>query len=261
MGVKDLAQRFFLGFWHRIRILDSQSTGSWFTIWWFGLLDIKGFDVVGMLELMNCHMPCAERVSTECQRLRLTVLFHLFTSFDLEEYFNRFDEKDIVKDLFFYVYESLFPRADVLGDKYNEYVFMLEELSSLFPCAKFIFIYRDPVDVASSLSVNFSNKPWGSRNLSNCLEKWYAWNNAMMNFYDSAEGVEKLLVSYLSLRDSASGVLERCQDFLGVEYSEEPILYCSSEWRASTRETLSDELAVPEHVSILLKKLDGLCIK
>jgi hypothetical protein len=80
------------------------------------------------------------------------------------------------------VYITLNERAQVWGDKYNEYLLHLEAINEIFPNAKYIFIWRDPYDVADSMVQSFQGRPWAPCEHTAALVKWSQWNQKWLDF-------------------------------------------------------------------------------
>jgi len=114
------------------------------------------------------------------------------------------------------VYAIVRPGARRVGDKYNEYLLQLPAIHSIYPDAKFIFVYRDPVDVAESMVRQFRGRPWAPANAVQALDKWASWNArwiAMRSIVDPACYVE---LCYEELVTRPAEACARLFAFLGL---------------------------------------------
>jgi len=91
------------------------------------------------------------------------------------------------------IYAIIHPDARRIGDKYNEYLLQLPAIHAIYPDARYIFVYRDPVDVAESMLRHFRGRPWAPLNVVQALDKWASWNArwlAMRGLLDPAYYIE-----------------------------------------------------------------------
>lgn len=104
------------------------------------------------------------------------------------------------------------------GDKYNEYLLDLDFIVRLYPEAKWIFLYRHPVEVAASMLRWTGDRPWRPDRLEDCEAKWVAWNTRWLEFRDRVAGEHRLEVSYEDLCSGAPNA--RFDRFLGLSLEE-----------------------------------------
>lgn len=114
------------------------------------------------------------------------------------------------------VYAMIGPGARRVGDKYNEYLLQLPAIHAIYPDANFIFVYRDPVDVAESMLRHFRGRPWAPADAVQALGKWASWNArwiAMRGLIDPACYVE---LCYEELVARPAQACARLFAFLGL---------------------------------------------
>jgi hypothetical protein len=68
--------------------------------------------------------------------------------------------REYIAEYLYRIYREWQPGAEFWGDKYNEYVLMLDEIASVFPNARFVFTRRVASDAAQSAMVAFGERPW-----------------------------------------------------------------------------------------------------
>jgi hypothetical protein len=99
------------------------------------------------------------------------------------------------------------------GDKTPHYILKLEQLTRLYPDAKYLYIIRDGRDVALSLL----KKPWGPNNIFKCAQEWDQANNkAQQNIIRELQNNGQLLaVKYEKLLGKTESECKRIYEFLG----------------------------------------------
>jgi hypothetical protein len=112
------------------------------------------------------------------------------------------------------VYQALFPNAQIIGDKYNEYLLSLEEVNRCFPESRFIFIHRAPLYSASSMLDAFSDRRWCPEELTDALEKWAMWNEKWLQFRNTIDPSRVFEIAYAEFRKSPYEILGDVFKFL-----------------------------------------------
>ncbi len=108
------------------------------------------------------------------------------------------------------------PGHRCIVDKYNEYLMQLDELESLFPDARYVFIHRDPFDVAESMVRHFSDRPWVPADLAGALRKWAHWNEQWLHRRASIPAHRQMTLRYEDVVRDPGPVMDGIADFLGV---------------------------------------------
>lgn len=107
------------------------------------------------------------------------------------------------------------PHVQVIGDKNPSYTLYIDELSRLFPNARFLFMVRDPHDNILSykrVTYDFLN------DTSFLAERWVLFNKRMINFYYK-NPTKSFLLTHENLIQHAEQELQAISDFLGVAYT------------------------------------------
>ncbi|MCW2640543.1 MAG: sulfotransferase [Dactylosporangium sp.] len=104
------------------------------------------------------------------------------------------------------------------GDKYNEYLLDLPYLHRLYPRARWLFVYRHPVEVAASMRAWSGDRPWRPADDAGCELKWAAWNERWLAFRDQVSPDRRLEISYDDIC-TGDGVA-RVTRFAGVDVPE-----------------------------------------
>lgn len=141
-----------------------------------------------------------------------------------------------------------FESARYVGDKSPHIYRTIPQLRHWFPRAKFIFILRDPVDVAMSWSARAENPSdrWPAANdYRAAIPAWNEANRAVLG----ALGGDLLVVNYHRLISRETGELElrRMLDFLGLEGGESIRVAFAAALDASV-EKAARRRAAPDHV-------------
>lgn len=103
------------------------------------------------------------------------------------------------------------------SDKTPWYILELDLLNTIFPDAKYVYIYRDGRDVACSLL----EKPWGPSNIYSCAKLWMEHNEKHKILIDFLEEKNQLKsIQYETLIESPDSHIRQVFSFLGVEIDE-----------------------------------------
>lgn len=114
-------------------------------------------------------------------------------------------------------YAGWCPGSRVWGDKYNEYVFVLDDLAAIFPGARFIFMRRDAEVAARSAIAAFSGRPWQPRKLESAVEKVEAWDRRIDLFRSQNPSISTCLVGYEALVETPDKVLREVAAFTDID--------------------------------------------
>lgn len=100
--------------------------------------------------------------------------------------------------------------AQFVLDKSPRYTMQISKLSKLYPEAYFIFLHRDPLEVASSFRSTWGKHP---------VRTAYQWQKVHRTINDSMEGLDDRrihTVSYKRLVEQPALELKSISDFLGI---------------------------------------------
>ncbi len=131
--------------------------------------------------------------------------------------------------------------AQHIGDKTPANTLMLGKIRSVFPEAKFIYVYRDGRDVAVSTYMH-GQRNRGNQNLSKYIEpiaeKWVQYNRAAIEFGRKHKNA-LLMVSYEAMIEDFAKSFSDVLRFLGADDSMAAVEYCrassSFEWLSGGR--------------------------
>lgn len=100
------------------------------------------------------------------------------------------------------------------GDKYNEYLTELPALTTIFPDARWVYLYREPESVVSSMLEWRKNKPWNPSTDWRAADKWAFWTNCWNEFRSQIAPAMKLEILY---DDLCAGRHQDLSNFLGMD--------------------------------------------
>jgi len=80
-----------------------------------------------------------------------------------------------VRDALARVHARWNPEAAFFGDKYNEYMLVLDDVLRVYPRARFVVMVRSPIEVAESMVRAFAGRPWCPPDVASAVKKWTAW--------------------------------------------------------------------------------------
>lgn len=114
-------------------------------------------------------------------------------------------------------------------DKYNEYLLQLTELDEIFPNARYLFVHRDPHDVAESMVRHFAGRSWAPVDHHAAFEKWVKWNTLWLDHRSRISVRRFHEVCYERLVRAPALVIREILEFLELDASRDWI------WAASRR--------------------------
>lgn len=86
--------------------------------------------------------------------------------------------------------------ANLWGDKYNEYCNIMPYINHLFPNAKYIFIVRNPIEVANSISKWSVEKYWRPTTLEANYQKWAKWHENLFLEVEKLTDDQYIILNY-----------------------------------------------------------------
>lgn len=144
---------------------------------------------------------------------------------------NNWDESaglsGLVRKIMNSVHSELNPSAKFWGDKYNEYLLMLDWLRGIYPDARFVMTYRDGEAVGRSMAQRFQDRPWCPTNEEACCDKYLHWKKIWESKALNIRPNNKLTIIYEELVDDIMTQLRRLADFVGLDQND---LYKYSDW-------------------------------
>ncbi len=118
------------------------------------------------------------------------------------------------------IYTKLSDGKPIFLDKTPRYYLILDELHDLFPDAKFIYLFRNPVSIFSSMIEAFRGNK--ARRLDHLDKDLYLGPQLIAKSYlNNKERIH--LVKYESLIKNPEQTVQNLCDYLEIEYSEEMI--------------------------------------
>lgn len=149
----------------------------------------------------------------------------------------------------------------IIGDKNNYYINHLEDLSLIFPNAKYIHLVRDGRDVACSykninnLNPNLKYIPKVSSNIVDIANEW---NNNIITIEKFIQNYKSITIRYEDLISTPIKTLKQVCTFLEVKYEDEMLNYYRNNdepastlhWKGKTKETI-DEKNKKKYLSLL----------
>lgn len=128
---------------------------------------------------------------------------------------------EIVIEIWREVYSRLAGYKTVVGDKYNEYLLQLPEIRKLFPHARYIFLYRNPFDVAESMIRAFRGRPWAPDNQAAALIKWTNWNMQWLQARETIPEEKRFELSYEIMVNKPEQTFDSLCQFLQIPFTPE----------------------------------------
>ncbi|TYR78264.1 sulfotransferase [Priestia megaterium] len=101
------------------------------------------------------------------------------------------------------------------GDKYNEYLHDISYLEKTIPNAKYILLYRNPYEVAMSVSEWKGDRPWRPSNREKNLEKWATWHNEIIPLLKTSSPNRYIVINYSNL--CSGNATAKLSDFVELE--------------------------------------------
>jgi len=128
--------------------------------------------------------------------------------------------RDVARRIWCGAYRRLARGRIVCGDKYNEYLLQLDAIESLFPKAKYVFIWRNAADVAESMCRAFARRTWCPGSYDMAAAKWAIWNAEWIRFRRGIPSARRAEVVYSDLTNACPVVMRKLCTFLGVACEE-----------------------------------------
>jgi hypothetical protein len=113
------------------------------------------------------------------------------------------------------------------GDKYPEHLFYADELSEVFPDARWIFVWREPASVIEALSrkiISSKDRPVADWRFSveDCATQWVKWNRKWLQLRGDMPDGSYCEVSFDALVSDPSSELPRVSSFIGFDLLDDP---------------------------------------
>lgn len=137
----------------------------------------------------------------------------------------RKDYFDELRKFIMKLYEKrIEPGSDYFLDKTPRYHLICHEIISLFPEGRFIFLWRNPLAVVSSILKSWTGGKWKVSYFK--IDLYRGISNLIDAFAANSQKVYSL--QYENLIDAPSREIQKLCSYLGIEYSEEMIHSFSS---------------------------------
>jgi hypothetical protein len=162
-----------------------------------------------------------------------------------------------IREVFLRVYAAANLENRLIGDKYNEYLLQLDKINAIFPECRFIFIHRDPFDVAESMIRRFGSRPWCPRSYDAALSKWTAWNMEWLRYRQRVTRCRYLEIEYADLIARPEETFNRAFEFLGID-QDTGVLEAASQTLTTDRAGLGKSLRM-NHTAIAHLDFQAVC--
>lgn len=119
----------------------------------------------------------------------------------------------------------------ILGDKNNYYIKYLDELNSIMPSSKYLFLIRDPKDVfcsyrgISELKSDSKYIPKLPNEIKPFINEWCDNHNQVLNFIDNTNDINYHIVFYEDLVLDTEKTLLEINDFLDIDFDNNMLRY------------------------------------
>ncbi len=103
-------------------------------------------------------------------------------------------------------------------EKTPEHLYFIKDIERFLPDAKFIYIWRNPIDTIASLQEVTRNSPelWGDGwDLNHCIKRW---EEGVLTSYSHVHKSNHKLVKYENLLENKTKFIAEICDFLEIEY-------------------------------------------
>jgi hypothetical protein len=145
---------------------------------------------------------------------------------------------------FFHIYRTA-KHTPLWGAKTPSNVFWFNEISRMFPNARFVLLYRDGRDVG----VDLCDVQWGPQNLYTACLLWRSYVQAMMKARQHINPERCYELRYESLVADPEGEIEKLCRFLKIDYRPEMLRYyeksgerfLKESYHAKTNKPITDE--------------------
>lgn len=159
------------------------------------------------------------------------------------------DVRDVVRQMSLDLFRRLSqPESQFFLEKTPRNTLIIDELLQLFPSAKFIFLWRNPVSIVSSMMESFSGGRW--RLHSNYVDLFKGYDSMYAAWHQNKERV--LSIRYEDLVTNESGVLEKLQRYLGVDLTQYSAQFSGMELRGA----LGDKTGIYEYDKISASSIE-----
>lgn len=119
------------------------------------------------------------------------------------------------------------PAPLLWGDKYPEFLFLLDPLARIFPQARWIFVARRPEANVEALARKLAPQAGRVRGkavftLADCAQQWVDWNQAWLDFRARIPAERRLELRYEDWIARPQEVANQLGSFLGINLLAEP---------------------------------------
>ncbi|MBC3845739.1 sulfotransferase [Winogradskyella echinorum] len=133
-------------------------------------------------------------------------------------------------------------------DKTPRYYYIIDDLYKIFPNAKFIFLFRNPIQVYASILTTWCNnnfsKLYGSHN-----DLYYGFKKLSESYQKYGQKKNTFKVNYSDLVNNPLETIKSIQDFLGIEYNKD-LEYNFVNTKIDTEKYLGDPTGIKKYSSI-----------
>lgn len=185
----------------------------------------------------------------------LTQYFHTTSQIAITDFINQLPNKQItfnqeVRSFILSLYKKQCIKNEIYFlDKTPRYYEIIKEINDIFPDAKFIFLFRNPISVFSSVIKTWGNNSFG--NLFYHSRDLYEGQSLISQGYELIKE-KSLKINYENLIQNPSVVLKDLSEYLKVDLSEE-ILNEFSEYKMRGR--MGDKTGTAKYKKIDIEPL------
>ncbi len=144
----------------------------------------------------------------------------------LERWADAGDVDTFIRSLCFDAHMLNVPNPTFWGDKYPEHIFAIDEIETVFPSARYIFLHRHPYDVMESLFRHRNTRRGftGSLrfNMADCRDQWVGWNEIWNEAKEEIAADRLIEVSFEALVTEPKATLQKVSAFLDAPLLESP---------------------------------------
>lgn len=146
----------------------------------------------------------------------------MYANKELDFRLNAWSSEDLIRKICYRYYSCNSKRElAVLGDKYPEYCFILEDIVRVFPLSKFIFLLRHPYSSIEAIhrKLHGLSDRLGKilYDIEDCVLQYKNWNIQWLNFRDNLPSNRKLEIKYEDLIENTEHTLDEISSFLGID--------------------------------------------
>jgi len=168
-------------------------------------------------EFLRALMVRSEGKGTPLQEAVKEALGRYRSSGRLREWVEADDGVGFVRQLCFDVLtRGVEDEAPYWGDKYPEHLFFGRELQTVFPDAKWLFVWREPASVIEALSRKRSAAAL-RETVADCRRQWVGWNEEWLKLREQIPAGKRLEIHFDTFVSDPQAGLAQMSEFVGFD--------------------------------------------